>query len=64
MIRRGSWSPSRNGATRLVSGVSGDDYTLRLVSAPAGNVYVNLYGDGQTIFSGAIRSASQTTGCC
>jgi hypothetical protein len=41
------------GATRLVSGVSGDDYTLRLVSAPAGDVYVNLYGDGQTRFSGA-----------
>ena len=42
-----------NGSTRVVKGVSGDDYTLRLVSQPTADVYVNLYGDGQTVFTGA-----------
>ncbi|MGC9326354.1 MAG: calcium-binding protein, partial [Candidatus Hinthialibacter sp.] len=37
-----------DGATRLVKGVSGDDYSLRLVSNPGAPVTVNLYGDGQT----------------
>jgi hypothetical protein len=36
------------GATRLVKGVSGDDYTLRLVNEPVAPVTVNLFGDGQT----------------
>jgi Ca2+-binding RTX toxin-like protein len=44
-----------DGRTELVRGASasGDDYTLRLVSAPDANVYVNVYGDGQTIIAGA-----------
>jgi Ca2+-binding RTX toxin-like protein len=42
-----------NGSTRIVKDVAGDDYTLRLVSDPGAAVYVNLYGDGQTLFTGA-----------
>ena len=42
-----------NGSTRVVKGGVGDDYTLRLVSDPQAPVYVNLYGDGQTVFTGA-----------
>ncbi|HXK37226.1 MAG TPA: hypothetical protein VJ553_06615, partial [Candidatus Paceibacterota bacterium] len=42
-----------DGSTRVVMGGAGDDYTLRLVSDPGADVYVNLYGDGQTIFTGA-----------
>ena len=41
------------GNTKIVKGVSGDDYTLRLVSNPVTPVTVNLFGDGQTIIIGA-----------
>ena len=37
-----------NGETKLVKGVSGDDYSLRLVNQPTAHVTVNLFGDGQT----------------
>jgi Ca2+-binding RTX toxin-like protein len=40
------------GDTKVVKGVSGDDYTLRLVSDPVTPVTVNLFGDGQTIITG------------
>jgi Ca2+-binding RTX toxin-like protein len=42
-----------DGSTRVVMNGEGDDYTLRLVSNPGAPVYVNLYGDGQTVFTGA-----------
>ena len=46
------------GSTRVVQGGTGDDYTLRLVSNPGATVYVNLYGDGQTVFTGANTAVS------
>jgi Ca2+-binding RTX toxin-like protein len=41
------------GNTKLVQGVSGDDYRLRLVSRPAADVTVNLFGGGETSFTAA-----------
>jgi hypothetical protein len=40
------------GKTKVVRGVSGDDYTLRLVSQPTGNVNVNVY-EGEVHVTGA-----------
>ena len=50
-----------DGGTKVVRGVSGDDYTLRLVSAPAADVTVNVFSGGETLITGA-WSASPTTG--
>jgi hypothetical protein len=36
-----------DGSTSLVKGISGDDYSLRLTSEPAGEVTVNLFADSQ-----------------
>jgi len=44
-----------DGSTRLVKGKSGDDYTLRLVSEPAGEVTVNVFTDGQTYIQDSPR---------
>ncbi len=40
-----------DGATRLITGQSGDDYSIRLTSAPTDTVTVSLFGDGQTVLS-------------
>ncbi|HTH05783.1 MAG TPA: hypothetical protein VL916_07925, partial [Ilumatobacteraceae bacterium] len=47
-----------NGGTFVVKGVSNDDYTLRLVSAPTAPVTVDIFGDGQTRVVSAMRSGT------
>ncbi|MBD3648354.1 MAG: hypothetical protein HUJ31_13080, partial [Pseudomonadales bacterium] len=41
------------GNTKVVAGQSGDEYTLRLSTAPTSDVTVTLYPDGQTYFPDA-----------
>src|SRR6185503_5833690 len=47
-----------DGGTFLVRGVSSDDYTLRLVSAPTAPVTVDIFGDGQTRVVSATRGGT------